>query len=689
MSEIQSPLPESPLCKLGVLCVHGIGSQKQGETLDSWGGGIVKWLQDWLAARGGEVAIQRAALRENQLHDGTPAHTRLQLRQAAKTGSKSSEWIIAESWWAENFYSPSFGTLAAWMVTSGSWIIISHISNLLLSQVRQIRNKFSRAVHEQRAPGWIRWPVYVVGTVLGIASIPFAALLAFLLVSFVQLIVVILVIFSLIPIPSLRSALKDLLVTLQGVLGDSFVFTSNPLARTSVLNQVQDDLRWLEQRCESVVVLAHSQGAAVAYHALAGYRSDKVRRLITFGSGLLKLSELQATSKFRGLMSLMKYAVLLIPLYVICAPSFWHAFREELANLAWVPWHMHVPDLAHFAPVFLMYLPILILFAFVDSVLRSDEYRDKLKTQLADLSFQHFKWLDIFATHDPVPGGSMFEEQRLPRFETRRVSNRMSMLADHTSYWENIDEFVAVVVCELNAVAGFGLFQRNDYRRLVHTLRSRRSRVRCLWWCHLIVFLSILIPIFLKWSRVMEFGRVQITPHLPKAALEKWMSWMNATGVQDLTEHGWVTPGLILQNFAYATLGVGVVAVLAGFWYFLMYRVWRSWNRSAIADSLGSGPEGIYILRPLLIVLMAGVTVYAAARCTWLGGYEKAWQDLVTFPHRALTVAGAIFRWGGYVDFVFRVGIWVVIIVGVLVAVVRAWLWPESNKKSSSAKNAN
>jgi hypothetical protein len=42
-----------PMADVGVLFVHGIGQQVQGETLYAWGGTLVQWLERWLTPRGG------------------------------------------------------------------------------------------------------------------------------------------------------------------------------------------------------------------------------------------------------------------------------------------------------------------------------------------------------------------------------------------------------------------------------------------------------------------------------------------------------------------------------------------------------------------------------------------------------------------------------------------------------------
>ena len=70
------------------------------------------------------------------------------------------------------------------------------------------------------------------------------------------------------------------------------------------------------------------------------------------------------------------------------------------------------------------------------------------------------RWFDCFSSKDPVPQGPI-PHGNLPkeRFTSRTVHNSVSMIGDHTSYWQNCDEFVPAITDELAKVV-FGVFQR-------------------------------------------------------------------------------------------------------------------------------------------------------------------------------------------------------------------------------------
>lgn len=61
------------------------------------------------------------------------------------------------------------------------------------------------------------------------------------------------------------------------------------------------------------------------------------------------------------------------------------------------------------------------------------------------------RWTDLWATSDPVPGGALRRPAGAPvgAFSTRSVVNRQSILGDHTSYWDNRQDFLTTVVAML------------------------------------------------------------------------------------------------------------------------------------------------------------------------------------------------------------------------------------------------
>jgi hypothetical protein len=305
-----------------------------------------------------------------------------------------------------------------------------------------------------------------------------------------------------------------------------------------------------------------------------------------------------------------------------------------------------------------------------------------VRKQQDGLAFDKFRWVDIFATHDPVPSGSMFKNQKLKGFKTHSVANRMSMIADHTSYWDNGDEFVGMIARELDSVAGTGLFQRNDDKRLARSIRARRKRVRCLRRCRLAVLLSVIVPVFLSWERLVKFGETHVATVAGASGVESW-PWPEGVSVL-FALPGHLTPNLSLavHNFAYAVLASSAIAAVAWGWYALMCAVWGSWDRSAIAESLQDKDElDLHVVRPSLMRLMAAMVVYIAVRATWSGGYEPILADVRGASQSVLTVA----HWAYTFDDVLRSVFFFVVLAAAVVAIV-SHLWQKWSDRRSARR---
>jgi hypothetical protein len=64
------------------------------------------------------------------------------------------------------------------------------------------------------------------------------------------------------------------------------------------------------------------------------------------------------------------------------------------------------------------------------------------------------RWLDIYASKDPVPNGPTRIEQAHTNLTSVQVWNRGAVMSDHTTYWENLDGFVLRVARVCAETAG-------------------------------------------------------------------------------------------------------------------------------------------------------------------------------------------------------------------------------------------
>jgi len=98
-----------------------------------------------------------------------------------------------------------------------------------------------------------------------------------------------------------RETARGIINLLASSIGDSLVLTTSHVQRAAIVDVVARTLENQLQRCAQVVVLAHSQGAAVSHAALRACALGRSQRnidlarvhLVTVGSGLQKLTDLR------------------------------------------------------------------------------------------------------------------------------------------------------------------------------------------------------------------------------------------------------------------------------------------------------------------------------------------------------------------------------------------------------------
>ncbi|MGH9662138.1 MAG: alpha/beta fold hydrolase, partial [Bryobacteraceae bacterium] len=418
---------------LGVLFVHGIGKQARGETLSMCAGKLIEWLQAWLGAD--RVWVRKTVLSEDPAHSVVDVDAR--------------SILLAESWWASDFKPPAYGELARWMLTFGSWIVISHFLHYF--QVRKMREVDEWLNRQRAVPA--RFREGVSAATRGILS-AFAMILIALALFAVEILIVVVWLLSVLPVPALKNWASTLLLALEGVMGDSFAFSANPVTKAAIATRVQRDLEWLLDRCENAVVVAHSQGAAVAVHALKLYEKDRkerstpnrVRKLVTYGSGLAKLTQLEEMARpprsYPGIIGYIGWimAAAAVSAFLVWEPMLENitlAFRDQPglrqyldALVRGVPLNTPVRALPLTTSLLFGYvlaaIGLLVLFVRWAQI-KSPEYAQGIAKHRLDLP--DCDWVDLFATHDPVPNGPL-PATPTDRFQTRAVTNTGSLMKD-------------------------------------------------------------------------------------------------------------------------------------------------------------------------------------------------------------------------------------------------------------------
>jgi hypothetical protein len=590
----------------------------RGETLQSAGDPLIEWLRRALEPGGGSVELSGAWLTPAASDPAAPAHAILRTRTSAAVEPVSV--LLAESWWAQEFPVPSFPEIRRWLMRSASWVVIGHfVRRLYLRWMAPIID-IVRGV-----TGWIPWfgatalyeaVVYlIVGAAFAVVTVPF--------VFFVQFTAGLLSALSFIPMFGIAEWVSSLTRRLASVLGDSYVFTNRHVARAAVVERVSRDLDWLAGQCERVAVVAHSQGAAVSFQALERGVPPQLALWITYGAGIRKLLELEEFQKLAGYVRYAWAFVLAAAIATPLALPGWHAAWRPDSEILWrvLAWTALGLYGAVFIPLVIRDSERAIrktqarLEARCAALVQKDfHWLDLWATQdpvpagkLLDPAGAEFglknrlvRYLILSLTGPGIDylmaarylatgigflqtrGHPMLKRARSLGFDllvplsslrkhllrppvpgpvSRFVSNRLSPLLDHVTYWDNFDDFVPRVVAALSQDGGLGW--PSDDQWVAAKARSRRFRLYQYWTGRLLVFSAFAWAV---WSqRWLLFGITSFLLQGPFASvLPRFL-----TGLGDVFERG-------LAWLATSLLGFG-----AAFLYHALFpaAIWSAWDQ--------------------------------------------------------------------------------------------------------------
>lgn len=481
----------------------------------------------------GDVLAARLHCRDAHVRssdDGAPSHAAIQLH-AVTTQAQThvSNWLVAESWWADTLTEPGASELAQWLIAVVPYALGSHFG----VRVRRALAKLPGTSGHRRFAVYAR---VLFDTLALIASLPLAVAL--------QVLIAIVVLVGLLPVPRIGGLLVAVERLLARTIGDSLVLISSPIQRAAMVSQVRRDAAWLSARCATVAVVAHSQGGAIAHQALRSQRPQNLRLLFTFGSGLRKLETIEETANTEpglyGHAYLTGWAVVFVG-YAAWSAVVWHA---------WAPW-------ALFGGGGLFGF---LIWQHVSAVQHFDS--DWFNTQFAS---QGLWWIDTYASADPVSNGPLTNTPDPSRLSVE-VCNERSMLTDHTSYWANTEGFVPTVARALTYLVP------GPWHRLVTLapessatgLARRSCRVGAL--------------VAMRWSSIMTIVALAIVRRDDWWQVTRWLVMQAGEGLAWLGPGPWsVTaverpPVAVWSATAGATVALLVVRLAARWW-------WNRWNQ--------------------------------------------------------------------------------------------------------------
>jgi hypothetical protein len=463
--------------RVGVLLVHGIGEQQAGSTLAEWGEALCAWLDAWgrgagvwhrhnglnseqidsflqavdrkatndpsarqaaysfanplretrsrpeggspapkqKAVLGGTCALSDVVLTPAATDPHTPAHGVLTLTQLRLDGDVTHHSVqLAEAHWADSFPPPAYTEFLRWATLHLPLILQAHLGwGLYQARAGESRKLGARLNRWVDVAGWyslsLLLPVFpVFALCLLAASLPL----------------------SIAPLGVARDLARRIRALVVNVLGDSYVLLERPARAAAIRERVRSSLAWLAARCDTVIVVAHSQGAAVALDYLVEEPQPMVARLVTLGSGARKLGHLrfqrQGSSAY-GTCGSAWLAVVAPVLLVLATHDLLAGQRPSWLSLS--------------------------LVVCVTAVFLGSRWRHGSRDHLQDskewrrlLASVEIPWTDLAASVDPVANGAHVVPKggntRPPDLKSLEIQNRGSLLSDHTTYWENTAQFL-------------------------------------------------------------------------------------------------------------------------------------------------------------------------------------------------------------------------------------------------------
>jgi hypothetical protein len=621
----------------GVLFVHGMGGRERGETLWRFAGPILDFLQRWfdgatntwlqsktkseitawqrlaeeaatlrgdwsqmasVAAVGqfpgfngksspsedaarpreaedvvvGTVTLDDVALASRPDHPGAPANAAIQLCLIDTSGAvRAAKLLFAEAFWVKSIVPPTFREMLIWSLLVAPMLVIT-----------QAAAPFHRALIQSReAPGGLL-RIARAAMLLSTAAIYLLFTVAFAILA--ELFIAILLLVAIIPIKKLRSLIIQIQAALLGTIGEGQLFATSPMPLAAMIGETNYELNWLCKRCRQVIVVAHSQGAAIAHYALRRDFQPEIKSLITLGSGLAKLDALRREHRWPQLARPGFVAIIYSGFAVF---TVYEAFWLHTAS----GWSLIVGLLAS---------SLMVSVALADLIrgARRDEtnfWNQKLGG--------HLKWTDFYASRDPVPNGPSVEDGTAVSIE---VQNRASLISDHTTYWTNVEQIVAPIAYKITESAGLPVNElvTGDGERLAAAAKRRVARVRALSFVRYTMSLAIVLFAFLGMSTGKDFwttirgdqalfwNLLTENAYLQKVVSEPFCSErINAVERDPVQQRVRLTLCEVQVELLRGYLWEGVLSICL---YFLALAAWKVWTQFEISAFVGRMPHGTF-----------------------------------------------------------------------------------------------
>ena len=543
---------ETESVDVAVLLVQGKGDQIPGSTLVENGYPIIVWMarrlqrqqrtlsHRWsLHVQNTRFCVDEPIVHEQIDSDFLPFTEVFLSRNEEFHGRESKKLVLTESCIAGENLTPTFSEVAMWSVFA-----------LPYGFFRRIELACKSRVH----------PHVFLSSVLGLILAPM-----------IQLALVALI--PLAAIPQMRSFVVAVQKRLSGSTGDAYFLITSPLRHDAMVHRFQSDLEYVRTAWhpKKLIVVAHSQGATIAVEALSNDMPGRADELITYGSGVSVLFNLQhrldvIATKRALLIVIAAICFLTLGLWVWGVKGILEAKPDR-----WEIWHAFGNRTVQLTLLF----PIAMFFVLSCLVGKRFESCRTVKSRVLGLMERDNKltWLDITATCDPVTlGQGISPESNGSRIESQFVTNKMSVMRDHTTYWQNVLEFVPQVAGRvLHAIDDFDDKIEPDEQTRGQHFASASFGCRLAWigsaWLQ-VLSLIILVASPRHANNTFNSLANPVFDHLG------WISELSS---------GWIErPGTRVQEWLQISDSLTLFSAWSGVWIFVVAPIARKFKMNSL-----------------------------------------------------------------------------------------------------------
>jgi len=476
-----SAAPKTPqnATKKGLVVIHGAGHQHQSETLQFMASPLIEWMSEWAEAHGCTLRVDDAALRfatEDDDPGQPPPHVHVSLGVIDSDGDtpigdvdddadlenkrkliKPFDWTVAETWWAWSAISPPLVTIFVWMLKHGIHAIVAGLHNMSAHACSLWRecvhpkdpriNADTGYGQPESTPRWALWLDLVI-TAMTLALSPVVILVGILAMFLAVLL-------SQVPIDAVQNfALVGPLasfLTING--GQIYILANDEIQAANFRGRLERTIRWLSdhERCKEIYIMAHSLGCIVSYETLCALGDiwtvtpyPDVVKLFTMGDGLNLAWRLEPQQWWKQ-------------------PHQWRLFVPLQGSIDWYDfWSEQDP-----VPSGPIRIPAHVV--------------KHVKGLMARLSVKP-AYQELFLGRDKDTNPKMAETRRMQPQGSVNVTNWMDILADHGGYWDNDEEVLSRVACEIDAGRSGNLSDSSFYQSwyAISGRSARRARVALL-----------------------------------------------------------------------------------------------------------------------------------------------------------------------------------------------------------------